>query len=360
MPRAWPPEYGFGKRVAGGISDRRPQINKPETPVMILRRSFNGHVLLAAAAALGAPLGATAAGFPSKPVTLVVPYPAGGSLDTVARILAKALGAKLGQAVVVDNKAGAGTTIGVGAAAQAAPDGHTLLISSNTSFTINPALKSKLSYDPIKSFDAIGLIGGSPLVMLAHPSVPARSVKEVVALAKSKPGKLTYASFGAGTTAHFAGEMFKVMAGADIVHVPYKGSAPAMQDLIGGQVDLSFDINVAAKPHIEAGKVRAIAVTSRQRTPSLVGVPTFAESGLPDYEMVPWLAMLAPRGLPGDVRQVLVKALADALADPATKAELTKVGVDVEYGAPTAYEPRVAKELPLIRAYVHKAGIVVD
>jgi tripartite-type tricarboxylate transporter receptor subunit TctC len=262
--------------------------------------------------------------------------------------------------VIVDNKAGAGTVIGVGAVAQAAPDGYTLLISSNTSFTINPALRAKLPYDPIRSFDAIGLIGGSPLVLLAHPSVPARNVKEVIDLARGKPGKLSYASFGSGTTSHFAGEMFKVMSGVDIVHVPYKGSAPAMQDLIGGQVDLSFDINVAARPHVEAGKVKAIAVTSKQRTPSLPGVPTFAEAGLPDYEMVPWLAMVAPRGLPVDARQALVKALADVLAEPATKAELTKVGVDVEHGAPAAYEPRVAKELPLIRAYVHKAGISVD
>lgn len=316
--------------------------------------------LLAATPAAIFPWHLHAAGFPSKPITLIVPYPAGGSLDTVARILAKSLGARLGQTVVVDNKAGAGTVIGVGAAAQASPDGYTLVISSNTSFTINPAVKPKLPYDAVKSFEAIGVIGGSPLVLLAHPSVPARSVKDVVNLAKSQPGKLNYASFGNGTTSHFAGEMFKVMAGVDIAHVPYKGSAPAMQDLIGGQVGLSFDINVAAKPHVESGKVRAIAVTSKHRTPSLPNVPTFAESGLPNYEMVPWLAMLAPRGLPDEARNALVKALADSLANPATKAELTRVGVDVEYGPPAAYEPRVSKELPLIRAYVHKARISVD
>jgi tripartite-type tricarboxylate transporter receptor subunit TctC len=316
--------------------------------------------LLAATPAAILPWHLHAADFPAKPITLIVPYPAGGSLDTVARILAKSLGARLGQTVIVDNKAGAGTVIGVGAAAQAAPDGYTLVISSNTSFTINPALKPKLPYDAVASFEAIGVIGGSPLVLLAHPSFPAKSVKEVVELAKSRPGKLNYASFGNGTTSHFAGEMFKVMAGIDIAHVPYKGSAPAMQDLIGGQVGLSFDINVAAKPHVESGKIKAIAVTSKYRTPSLPSVPTFAESGLPNYEMVPWLAMLAPRGLPDEARKALVNALADSLADPVTKAELTRVGVDVEYGPPATYEPRVSKELPLIRAYVHKAKISVD
>ena len=319
-----------------------------------------GRAALAASGLGCLPAAALAAGYPTRPVTLIVPYPAGGSLDTVARILAKSLGARLGQTVVVDNKAGAGTAIGMGAAAQASADGYTLVISSNPSFTINPALKAKLPYDPVKSFEAIGLLGGSPLVLLAHPAQPAKTAKDVIALAKAKSGRLTYASFGNGTTSHFAGEMFKVMAGVDLTHVPYKGSAPAMQDLIGGQVDFSFDINVAAKPQVEAGKVRAIAVTSKQRTPSMPGVPTLAESGLPDYEMVPWLALLAPRGLADDVRKPLVSALAEVLAGAATKAELTKVGVDVDYRPPSAYEPRVAKELPLIRAYAHKAQITVD
>jgi tripartite-type tricarboxylate transporter receptor subunit TctC len=326
----------------------------PPAPSLTRRR------LLAATPAAIFPWHLHAAGFPVKPITLIVPYPAGGSLDTVARILAKSLSARLGQAVVVDNRAGAGTVIGVGAAAQAFPDGHTLVISSNTSFTINPALKPKLPYDSVKSFDAIGVIGGSPLVLLAHPSVPAKSVKEVIDLAKSQPGKMLYASFGNGTTSHFAGEMLKAMAGIDITHVPYKGSAPAMQDLIGGQVGLSFDINVAAKPQIASGRVKAIAVTSRHRTPSLPNIPTFAESGLPNYEMVAWLAMLAPRGLPDEVRKALVKALADSLGDPATRADLTRVGVDVEYGPPPAYEARVNKELPTVRAYVQRAKISVD
>jgi len=175
---------------------------------------------------------AWAAGYPEKPLTLVVPFPPGGATDTIARVVAKGMGQRLAQTVIVDNKAGAGTTIGAGAVAQAAPDGYTLLISSNTTFTVNPALKAKLPYDAQKSFESIGLIGTSPLVLLANPSLPARSVKELVALAKAQPGKLAYASFGNGTTSHLAGEMFKLATGVDILHVPYKGSSPARCEVV--------------------------------------------------------------------------------------------------------------------------------
>lgn len=300
------------------------------------------------------------AAFPDKPVTLVVPYPPGGATDTLARIMAKGMGQHLKQTVIVENKAGAGTAIGAGAVAQAPADGYTLLISSNTTFTINPGLKSRLPYDPLKSFEAIGILGSSPLVLLANPSVPARSVAELVALAKAQPGKLAYGSFGNGTTSHFAGEMFKVVAGVQITHVPYKGSAPAMQDLIGGQVQLTFDTNVAAIPMIQAGRVKAIAVTSLKPSPSLPGVPSIAESGYAGFEMVPWITIVAPRGLPPEVQSTLNKAFVGTLADPAIKSDLTKAGVDVAYEPPAAYDARVTKELPLIRAYVHKAGLTPD
>ena len=320
---------------------------------MIQRTPLLLAALLASASAFGA-------GFPEKPVTLVVPYPPGGATDTVARIVAKGMGQRLGQTVIVDNKAGAGTAIGAGAVAQAAPDGYTLLISSNTTFTVNPALKSKLPYDAQKSFESIGLIGTSPLVLLATPSLPAGSVKEVVALARAKPGKLAYGSFGNGTTSHFAGEMFKVVTGTDILHVPYKGSAPAMTDLIGGQVQLTFDTNVAALPMVQAGKVKAIAVTSAKRSPSMPNVPTVAEAGYPDYEMVPWITIVAPRGLPAAVQHALGKALADTLADTAARGDLEKAGVDVGWQQGSFYDARVAKELPLLRAYVHKAKIPME
>jgi tripartite-type tricarboxylate transporter receptor subunit TctC len=298
-----------------------------------------------------------AAAYPDHPLTLVVPFPPGGATDVIGRIVAKDLGQRLGQPVIVDNKAGAGTVIGAGFVAQSPADGYTLLISSNTTFTVNPALRAKLPYDAQKSFEGVAMLGTSPLVLLANMAVPARTVKEVVALARAKPGKVTYGSFGAGTTSHFAGEMFKLVAGIDLVHVPYKGSSPAMTDLIGGQVQFTFDTNVAALPMLQAGRVRAIAVTSAKRSPSLPDVPTIAESGYPGYEMVPWVTIVAPRGLPPAVQKTLGKALADTLADPAVRGSLEKAGLDVAYQPGSVYDERVAHELPLLRAYVYKAKI---
>lgn len=300
---------------------------------------------------------AAAAAYPERPVTLVVPFPPGGATDVIARIVAKDLGQRLGQPVIVENKAGAGTVIGAGFVAQSPADGYTLLISSNTTFTVNPALRAKLPYDPQKSFESVGMLGTSPLVLLANPAVPARSVKDVIALAKAKPGKLAYGSFGAGTTSHIAGEMFKLAAGIDLLHVAYKGSAPAMTDLIAGQVQFTFDTNVAALPMLQAGKVKAIAVTSAKRSPSMPDVPTIAESGYPGFEMVPWITIVAPRGLPQPVQKTLGKALADTMTDAAVRGSLEKAGLDVAHQAGSVYDQRVAHELPLLRAYVYKAKI---
>jgi tripartite-type tricarboxylate transporter receptor subunit TctC len=300
---------------------------------------------------------AAAAAYPERPVTLVVPFPPGGATDVIARIVAKDLGQRLGQPVIVENKAGAGTVIGAGFVAQSPADGYTLLISSNTTFTVNPALRAKLPYDPQKSFESVGMLGTSPLVLLAHPAVPARTVKEVIALAKARPGKLAYGSFGSGTTSHIAGEMFKLEAGIDLLHVAYKGSAPAMTDLIGGQVQFTFDTNVAALPMLQAGKVKAIAVTSAKRSASMPDVPTIAESGFPGFEMVPWITIVAPRGLPQPVQKTLGKALADTMADAAVRGSLEKAGLDVAHQAGSVYDQRVAHELPLLRAYVYKAKI---
>jgi len=302
-------------------------------------------------------IAAAAPAYPDKPVTLVVPYPPGGATDTLGRILARGLGERLGQSVVIDNRAGAGTVIGATAVARAAADGYTLLISSNTTFTVNPALRERLSYDPQQSFEAIGVVGTAPLVILANKALPVQNVKELVALARSKQGQISYGSFGNGTTSHLAGEMLKLITGIDLLHVPYKGSAPAMTDLIGGQVQLTIDTNVAALPMLQAGKVKALAVTTSKRSPSMPDVPTVAEAGYPDYEMVPWIAIVAPRGLPAPVREALTKALADTVADAGIRAELKKTGLDVAYEPASAYGRRVAKELPLLRAYVHKANI---
>jgi len=298
------------------------------------------------------------AAFPAdKPITLVVPFPPGGATDVIGRVIGKGMGQRLGQTVVVDNKAGAGTVIAAGAVAQAPADGYTLLISSNTTFTVNPALKPKLPYDPQKSFESIGMIGGSTLVLLANPALPANNLKELIALAKTKPGKIAYASFGNGTTSHLAGEMLKVVSGADLLHVPYKGSAPAMTDVIGGQVQLSIDTAIAAIPMLQAGKVKALAVTAAKRSALLPQVPTVAESGFADYEMFSWITIVAPRGVPAPVQQKLAKALADTLNDAGVRADLEKAGLEISPQPGSAFDARVAKELPLLRAYVHKANI---
>ena len=319
----------------------------------MMTRIFHISLLLAAVLAAAPAFAA----FPDKPVTLIVPFPPGGATDTIGRIIGKGMGQRLGQTVLIDNRGGAGTVIAAGAVAQSAPDGYTLLISSNTTFTVNPALKPKLPYDAQKSFESIGMIGGSTLVLLANPSLPANNLKELIALAKAKPGKVAYGSFGNGTTSHLAGEMLKVVAGIDLLHVPYKGSAPAMTDLIGGQVQLSIDTAIAAMPMLQANKVKAIAVTAAKRSALLPKLPTVAESGFPDYEMFSWVTIVAPRGLPAPVQQALAKALADTLADSAVRTELEKAGLEVSPQPGAAFDARVAKELPLLRVYVHKANI---
>jgi tripartite-type tricarboxylate transporter receptor subunit TctC len=308
-----------------------------------------------------APFGGAHAALSERPVTLVAPYPPGGAADILSRIVARHVAPFLpGKAAIVENRAGAGTAIGATAVANAAPDGHTLLMSSNTTFTMLPALRPTVAFDPARSFEAIGMIGAIPLALIANPSTPARTVQDVVAQAKASPGKLAYASFGVGTTSHFAGALFENAAGISMLHVPYKGSAPAMQDLIGGQVPLAFDTVVPTVPMVKAGRIRALAVTSAKRIASMPDVPTIAESGFPGYELTAWLAVVAPKGLAPQTKTQLVKALADAIATPTMQADLTAAGVVVAYEPPAAYDARVARELPAMRALVHKARISAD
>lgn len=312
----------------------------------------------AAATATRASAQAQADNFPARALTLVVPYPPGGATDTIARVLARAMGERLGASVVVENKAGAGTAIGAGAVAQSAADGHTLLISSDTTFTINPALKDRLPYDPQTSFESIGIVGSSPLVLLANPRLPADDVAGLVALARREPGKIAWGSFGNGTSSHLAGAMFAYAAGIQLLHVPYKGSSPAMTDLVGGQIALTVDTMVAALPMLRSGKVKALAVTSAQRSASLPDVPTIA--GYPGYEMVPWVAVVGRRGMPAATRTKLADALAASIADSTIRAELSRAGLDVAYEPGNAYDTRVASGLPRLREFVKRAGIHVD
>ncbi|WP_010458473.1 Bug family tripartite tricarboxylate transporter substrate binding protein [Acidovorax radicis] len=317
-------------------------------------------ILCALGAAAWGPAVAQEAVFPSKPITLVIPFPPGGATDVLGRLIGKKLGDKLGQSVVIDNRAGAGTTIGAAYVAKAAPDGYTLLMSSGTTFTVNPAVRAKLPYDPVKSFEPIGIAGRTSLILLANKDVPVSDVKQFVAMVKAAPDKYSYGSYGAGTTSQFAGEMFFHAAGLKIQHVPYKGSSPAMVDLMGGQIPFTVDTVSAALPQLKDGKIKAIAVTAGKRSALLPKVPTLAESGYPGVEMDTWLAMMAPRGLPPAVKARLELTLAQVVADPETRDKLIAVGFEPTYASAKAVSELIDKELPLMRAVAQRAVIAAD
>ncbi|MFN3436850.1 MAG: Bug family tripartite tricarboxylate transporter substrate binding protein [Acidovorax sp.] len=317
-------------------------------------------VICALGAAAWAPAMAQEAAFPTKPITLVIPFPPGGATDVLGRLIGKKLGDKLGQSVVIDNRAGAGTTIGAAYVAKAAPDGYTLLMSSGTTFTVNPAVRAKLPYDPVKSFEPIGIAGRTSLILLANKDVPVSDVKQFVAMVKAAPDKYSYGSYGAGTTSQFAGELFFHAAGLKIQHVPYKGSSPAMVDLMGGQIPFTVDTVSAALPQLKDGKIKAIAVTAGKRSALLPKVPTLAESGYPGVEMDTWLAMMAPRGLPPAVKARLELTLAQVVADPETRDKLIAVGFEPTYASAKAVSDLIDKELPLMRAVAQRAAITAD
>ncbi|MDQ0587821.1 Bug family tripartite tricarboxylate transporter substrate binding protein [Variovorax paradoxus] len=309
-----------------------------------------------------APLAALAAdtGFPSRPVTLVIPFPPGGATDVNGRVIAQRLGKELGQPVVIENRGGAGTVIGASYVSKAAPDGYTLLISSGTTFTVNPAIRPNLPYDPVKGFEPIGLAGRVGLILLANSEVPVQTVKQFVDYVKASPGKYSYASYGTGTTSQFAGETILHAAGLKMTHVPYKGSAPAMTDLMGGQVPFSIDTVSAAVPQLKSGKIKAIAVTTAKRSALLPDVPTMAESGYPEVNTDTWLVLVAPKGLPADVKAKLEKALAATMADADTRAKLSAQGLEPGYSNSAAVSELIAKELPLMRAIAARANITAD
>jgi len=310
---------------------------------------------LTVAAAIASPAHAEA-GYPSRPVTLVIPFPPGGATDVVGRLVGKTLGEKLGQPVVIDNRAGAGTIIGATYVAKAAPDGYTLLISSGTTFTVNPAIQPRLPYDAQKSFEPIGLVARTGLILLANKDVPASTPKEYVDLVRAAPDKYSYGSFGTGTTAQFTGELMLRATGTKMVHVPYKGSAPAMTDLMGGQIPFSVDTVAAAIPQLKNGKVKAIAVSTAKRSALLPNVPTFAESGF-DLDADTWIAVVAPHGLPPAVKSRLEKALQETVASPEVREKLLGAGLEPTYQNGAATAALIEKELPLMRATALRANI---
>ena len=288
-------------------------------------RARSALLLCLAMAALAA-TSARAADYPARPIKLIVPYPAGGPTDVLGRIFADYLARDLKQAVFVENKGGAQGAIGADAAAHAEPDGYTLFFPAGSILVLNQLLYKKLAYDPERDFRVLALLTDTPVIMEVHPSVPAKTIAEFVAYARQNPGKLNFGSAGTGGTIHLAGEMFKQMAGIDMVHVPYKGAGPAMTDLLSGQIQLMFESPGTSLQPIRAGLLRPLGVGSAERIAELPDVPTIAESGYPDYRVSVWYAVAAPAKVPDDVAEKIVASLTRGLNDEAFRASLEKVG----------------------------------
>ena len=316
-------------------------------------------VLLALGAGALLPLRAHAA-WPDKPLRLVVPFPAGGAADLMARGLAQHLGEQLGQQVVIDNRGGAGGTVAAELVARAPADGYMLLFGTMGTQAINASLYPKLRYDPLKDFTPIALTHVTPRVLVVGPSVKARTVAEFIALAKAKPGQLTYGSAGSGSSSHLSGALFESMAGVQMVHVPYKGSAPLLTDILAGRVDATFDSYTVYEEHIRARRVVPLGVTSRVRMASLPQVPTIAESGLPGYEVSNWLGILAPAGLPAAMVSRLHAATAQAMRDGGMTKQLAALGIEPAASSPEEFAALIRAEIPKWAGIVKASGAKVE
>jgi len=305
------------------------------------------------------PLPTLAQAYPTKPVTIIVPYAAGGSLDVVTRILARSLTTRLGQTVLVENRAGAGSNIGAAYVAKSAPDGYTLFLASPAT-AINVSLYAKLNYDPEKDLIPVSLLTAVPSVLLVHPSAPYKSVAELVAHAKQNPAKLNYSSGGAGSSEHLGSEMFKFYAGVDVTHIPYKGGAPALADLMGGQVTMMFSNRIGALPHIRSGKLRALGVADGVRSPQLPDVPTFVEAGYPDLKVLVWSGIMAPAGTPAAIVNRLHAVITEAMQAPEMKAQMDDMGVTIASGGPAQFGEFLRSQIVLWRPIVKASGARVD
>lgn len=298
--------------------------------------------------------------WPAKPIKLVVPYPPGGAADAVARLYAEKLGESLKQPVLVENKAGAGTAIAAEFVANAPADGYTLSLVPTGQLTVLPHIAKNLRFDPLNSFAPISLLASTAVVIAANPTVPASNVKELVALAKAKPGKLSYSSSGSGTIIHLAGENFRLSTGTDILHVPFKGSAPAVTALLGGEVDLAFDTLTVLAPQIKAGKVKGIAIASKKRSPLLPGVPTVAEAGYPDYDVVSWFGLAAPAGTPDAVIKRLNAEVQVIAALPAAQEKLAAQGLEAWPSTPAQFAERIRSDHAKYGRIVKASGATFD
>ena len=301
--------------------------------------------------------GACAQAWPSRPIKWVVPFAPGGTTDILARTIADKLTGVLGQPVVIDNKPGAGGAVGAEFTAKAAPDGYTIMGGTISTHAINASLYAKLPYDPVKDFAAITLIARVPNMLVINPDIPAKDVKELIALMKANPARFTFASSGNGTSQHLSGELFKSMAGVDMQHIPYKGSPPALQDVVGGQVSMTFDNITTALPLAKAGKLRALAVTTAKRSSVAPDVPTLAESGLPGFEIGSWQGVFAPAGTPPEIVGRLVRSSQAAMQRPEALDAARKAGFQIVASGPEQLARRVAAEIQGVKELVARAGI---
>lgn len=313
-------------------------------------------LLLAAAAA---PVGAQ--DFPSRPLRIIVPYPPGGGTDRVARIIGEKLAEQMSQPVVIDNRAGAGGVVGTEASARAAPDGYTMVLGSTATHAVNPSLYSKPGYDPIADFVAISPLATTPAILVVNASLQVSSLQELLAMLRTpRPGvSITFASAGAGSLQHMAGELFKSMTKADILHVPYKGAAPAMTDLLAGHVTMAFDTMPSAMPHVRAGKLKALGISTPKRVPSLPDVPSIAEF-VPGYELITWYGLLAPRGVPAPIVERLNGEVRKALESRDVADKLTQAGLDPMWSGAAEFAAMVRAEVPRMRQLIQASGARAD
>ena len=315
--------------------------------------------VLLAAAALHTGI-AAAQTYPAKPIRLMVPFPPGGSTDIVARIVAQKLSAQLGQPVVVENRGGAGGTIGTAVVAKAAPDGYSLLVGTTSTHVVAPSVYAKLEYDPVKDFAPVGLMAVTPYLLVVNPAVQAKSVKELVDLMRAQPGRLNYASAGIGSTTHLAMEMLKSASGTFALHIPYSGNGPAGAAVIAGQVEILFGSLPAVLPHAKSGRVRALAVGTLKRSPSLPEVPTVAESGYPGFDASLWLAIMAPAGTPAAVIERLNKEVVAAVSAPDTRELLDKNGAEVLTSTPAELSAMIREGVAKYAKIVKMAGVTAQ
>jgi tripartite-type tricarboxylate transporter receptor subunit TctC len=317
-------------------------------------------IAMAWLALISGPWSLSASAYPTRPVTLVLGFAPGGPSDVMARIFAKTLEQKLGQPVIIENRAGAGGNIAGEAVARAAPDGYTLLLANSGILAANASLYKRTGFDAEKDFNPITLVGAQANVLVINPALPAKTLAELIAHARTNPGKVSYASGGHGSSPHLAGELLKAEAKINIVHVPYKGTGPALQDVIAGHVQMMFASVTAAKPQIESGKLRALAVTTLKRTALLPDIGSVAELAIPGFEATAWHALVAPAGLPKDVLATIHRAMMATLKDPATSKQLTGLGLDVMPSTPEALAAYIRAEIPKWSALIKASGATLE